>query len=150
MIALVLVAALAGQGLMDDGTTGVAWLHPPFGRARWAKAPTRQDLARVKPLSPMRGVVGFDCAVRSNGSLKDCKAFSEQPADLGFRPAAQTLIPKFRLSRSDAKAALRQHKGVRVWIAFGGSEGCFFPYCTIDPPPPPSPISGESASRRAH
>jgi protein TonB len=139
MIALALVAVLAGQGPIDDGTTGVAWLFPPIGQARWAQAPTRQDLARVKPTSPMRGVVGFDCAVRPNGSLKDCKAFSEQPADLGFRRAAQTLIPKFRLSKSDSKAALRQQKSVRVWIAFGGSEGCFFPYCTIDPPPPPSP-----------
>jgi hypothetical protein len=85
----------------------------------------------------MRGVAGFDCSVKPNGGLEHCKQFDEQPKELGFGEAAQGLLPKFELSKADAKFAREQHQRVRVWIAFGGSEGCFFPYCTADPPPPP-------------
>jgi hypothetical protein len=137
MIALVFIAALSAQTPSDQGTTGVASFIPAYKHARWARAPSLADLARVKPASPMRGVAGFDCSVNPNGGLEHCKQFDEQPKELGFGEAAQGLLPKFELSKADAKFAREQHQRVRVWIAFGGSEGCFFPYCTADPPPPP-------------
>lgn len=138
MIAMVFLSALAGQGPVDEGDPGIARLVPGFERTPWAKAPSLADLARVKPHSPIRGVAGFECGISAKGSPEDCREIAEQPQAMGFGTAAKSLIPKYRLSKADANAARQRHQRVEVWISFGGTEGCFYPRCRVDPPPPPT------------
>jgi hypothetical protein len=136
MIALALVAALAAQDPAARGALGQAKLIPGGGYVPWAVTPTPEDLANVKPNDPNRGVAGFSCKISRGGSLSHCVEIGEEPAGAGFGGAAARLLPKFKLRPEDARPARLENKRVEVWIGFGGSQGCFLPYCTSVMPPP--------------
>lgn len=121
------------------GTPGVARVLPGYAYLHWEAAPTTAEIAAVKPNTPSRGVVVYTCGIRAAGTLTNCKLDGEDPSGSGFGKASTSLLPKFRLGKQDAKSVRSGSGLVEVKIGFGGSVGCFPPYCTVVPPAPPPP-----------
>jgi len=67
----------------------------------WQKTPTIEDLRRVYPAQAFQKGVGggamLGCDVATDGELLHCKAYAEQPENMGFGVAAVKLAASFRL-----------------------------------------------------
>lgn len=130
-----------------DTTVGVWEMH---GQPEFAKEPTLAELTRVAPReAAVDFSLSFNCAVRTNGALSDCRPIYLSPDSADKAALVRALAPLFRLSR--ANAALAHDKAYRLTIdvaldtvdSYGIPKECHPPFCMIEgatPPPPPPPI----------
>ena len=90
--------------------------------------------------------LSFNCAIRSNGSLADCRTLYLTTEKIDKTDLVNALWPAIRLSRSSA--ALSRQKAYRVTIDVAATtydngflpRKCTPPFCMIEgatPPPPP-------------
>jgi TonB family protein len=87
-----ILAALAALLALAAQAAEIA--HP-----QWAAQPTLNQIAATHPKTiPPGGSADLSCTVFSDGALKECTVRSESPAGAGLGPAAQTLVPLYRLA----------------------------------------------------
>ncbi|MGH7022869.1 MAG: energy transducer TonB family protein [Caulobacteraceae bacterium] len=72
----------------------------------WATAPSFADVGAAYPAEAAgaAGHVVLQCRVVRDGALKICSTFAEEPRGKGFARAAQTLVPRFRMSAESLPA----------------------------------------------
>lgn len=139
--------SLQASGRFIDTTIGFWEMHD---QPEFTKEPTLADLIRVDPGAAAEDFgLSFNCAVKGNGSLSDCRLIYASPDSVKKAALVQTLAPLIRLSR--ASAALAHDKAYRLTIdvaldtigGYGMPKQCRPPFCMIEgatPPPPPPPI----------
>lgn len=139
--------SLQASGRFVDTTVGFWEMHyqPEF-----AKKPTLADLTQVDPREAAADFgLSFNCAVKSSGTLSDCRPIYVSPDSANKAALVRALAPFIRLSR--ASAALAHDKAYRLTIdvaldtigSYGMPKECRPPFCMIEgatPPPPPTPI----------
>lgn len=103
LVAAIALAATAAAAQPRVGETHV----------RWAEAPTRAEVAAAAPETPGRALL--NCRLSGEGRLRDCRLVSEEPAFVGLRSAALSLIPRFRL---ETAPGARSPDGLRTLIPF--------------------------------
>ena len=91
LIAATLWLCLAAPAAAQEVITAPDWLQRPAG----------EDMGRAYPvLAEELGLEGravLSCRVTDVGALDDCEVPEEQPAELGFGPAALSMAPLFRM-----------------------------------------------------
>lgn len=103
------IAALAGPVLAQDSNP------------EWLKRPTPEDLLAVWPAEALKsgrgGRVELGCTVTVQGSLRDCRVLSEDPAGQGFGAAAMVLTRQllFKPARKGGQAV---EQAIRLPINF--------------------------------
>lgn len=89
-------------------------------QARWIERPNAQTFARHYPVlaleSGVGGTVDLDCLVADDGRLR-CRVVAEDPARLGFGPAALAIAQDFRMA-AEVDGESTAGKRVRVPIRF--------------------------------
>lgn len=139
--------SLQASGRFVDTTVGY-WdmnYEPTF-----SKKPTLIDLTRTDPRQAAADFgLSFNCAVKSSGTLFDCRPIYASPDSADKAALVRALAPLIRLSRPSA--ALAHDKAYRLTIdvaldtvgSYGMPKECRPPFCMIEgatPPPPPPPI----------
>jgi hypothetical protein len=111
------------------------------------REPVLDDLVRWDPTYSKEDFgLSFNCAVRRNGSLGDCRPLYSTPETLDKTGLVAVLARAVRLSV--ASAALARQNAYRVTIDVGamtydngfGPRTCTAPFCMVEgmvPPPPP-------------
>lgn len=138
---------LRASGRFVDTTVGFWEMH---SQPEFAKEPTLAELTRAAPReAAVDFSLSFNCAVRTNGSLSDCRPIYLSPESIDKAALVRALTPLYRLSR--ASAALAHDQAYRLTIdvaldavdSYGMPKECHPPFCMIEgakPPPPPPPI----------
>lgn len=137
---------LRASGRFVDTTVGFWDMHD---EPEFAKKPTLAELTRAAPReAAVDFSLSFNCAVRTNGTLSDCRPIYLFPDLDNKTTLVRALGPLFRLSRNSA--ALTHDKAYRLTInialdtvdSYGMPKECHPPFCMIEgakaPPPPPS------------
>lgn len=90
-------------------------------RPDWRKKPAGEAIGRVYPYAAQRaneaGRVTLSCTVAVDGTLKDCKVVSEDPAGFGFGRAALSLTPEMTMNPMTVDGRPREST-VRVPLSF--------------------------------
>lgn len=139
--------SLQASGRFVDTTVGFWEMDD---QPEFAKEPTLADLTRVDPGQAAADFgLSFNCAVKTNGTLFDCRPIYASPDSANKAALVRALAPLVRLSRTSA--ALAHDKAYRLTIdvaldtigSYGMPKECRPPFCIIEgatPPPPPPPI----------
>lgn len=100
--------------------------NPVVTRPDWVRKPTGGDVARVYPKAALAagqsGRVTLSCQVNADGTIRDCKVVSENPADLGFGAAALSLTPSFRMRSTTGDGTPVGGASVRIPLSFTAPE----------------------------
>jgi hypothetical protein len=108
----------------------------------WAKAPTAAELKAVEPPGDGPAALRVECRADKAGGLNGC-GFVDVYGGEAATQAGTSLLPKFRLARSDAKALPAEGAYVVFYIAWRSPNHCRPPACigVVPPAPPPEPGS---------
>lgn len=139
--------SLQASGRFVDTTVGFWEMQD---QPEFAKKPTLADLTRVDSGEASADFgLSFNCAVKSSGTLSDCRPIYASPDSANKAALVRVLAPLIRLSR--ASAVLARDKAYRLTIdvaldtigSYGMPKECRPPFCMLEgatPPPPPPPI----------
>ncbi len=117
---LALAAFFAGIALQP---TVAGAQSPPPTKLVWQRTPTIDDVRRVYPPAAFaKGAIGgamIGCDVAPDGALLHCKAFAEEPANMGFGDAAVNLAAYFKLQPGTFEHSLPVPGRIAMPMVFG-------------------------------
>jgi len=116
-----LCAAIALPPLSASAQSGPS-AGPPT-KLVWQRTPTLDDVRRVYPPTAFaKGIAGgamIGCDVAPDGGLLHCKAYAEEPANMGFGDAAVNLAAYFRLQPGTFEQTLPIPGRIAMPMVFG-------------------------------